>query len=214
MIQICDSDDSTLYKQILALIATVFEPITLLELTSLVEALEDMSDDIESLQQIIGLCGSFLTVRHNTIYFVHQSAKDYLVEKAPAEIFPCGMGETHHEIFSRSLKVLSRTLRKDIYGLRRPGYPIEQVQQPDPDLLASSRYSCLYWVDHLCDQESLDYPEGKVDLRDGGSVDLFVREKYLYWLEALSLSKAMSTGVLAIVNLEKLVQVISDVVIA
>ncbi|OCK75794.1 beta transducin-like protein HET-D2Y [Lepidopterella palustris CBS 459.81] len=33
--------------------------------------LEDMYDDVESLQEIIGLCGSFLTVRKDKIYFVH-----------------------------------------------------------------------------------------------------------------------------------------------
>jgi hypothetical protein len=38
-------------------------------------------------------------------------------------------------------------------------------------------------------------------LQDGGVVDLFLQEKFLYWLEALSLCKSMSKGV---VNVEKL----------
>jgi hypothetical protein len=59
--------------------ATVYRPITLEELISLVEILEGMSDDLESLGEIISLYGSFLTIREGIIYFVHQSAKDYLL---------------------------------------------------------------------------------------------------------------------------------------
>jgi hypothetical protein len=77
MEQIRNSDNADLCKRVLA--STVYRPITLKELTSLVEMLKDMSDDLESLREIIGICGSFLTIREGTIYFVHQSAKDYLL---------------------------------------------------------------------------------------------------------------------------------------
>jgi len=72
--------------------------------------LEDMSDDLESLREIIGLCGSFLTIQEATIYFMHQSAKDYLFIKAFNKIFPSGSGEAHYIIFSRLLLVMSRAL--------------------------------------------------------------------------------------------------------
>jgi len=208
--QIRNSDNADLCKRILASIAIVYQPITLKELTSLIEILEDMSDDLESLREIISLCGSFLTIREGTIYFVHQSAKDYLFAKAFNEIFPSGRGEAHYVIFSRSLQVMSRTLRRDIYSLHALGYPIERVKQPDPDPLAASRYSCIYWVDHLCDWNSNSYANHKVDLQDGGIVDVFVRKKYLYWLEALSLCRSMSEGVLSMAKLEALIQVILD----
>ena len=201
MKQICESEDSELCKQILATVATVYEPISLTELASVVEMLEDTSDDIESLQEIIGLCGSFLTIRKDTVYFVHQSAKDYLLSKASVEIFPSGKGEIHYKIFSKSLEVMSRTLRRDMYGLCAPGYAIELVEQPDPDPLLALRYLCIYWVDHLCECEPHSRVNHKIDLQ------VFVREKFLYWLEALSLSKAMSKGVLAMATLEKLFQV-------
>ncbi|OCK73083.1 HET-domain-containing protein, partial [Lepidopterella palustris CBS 459.81] len=210
MTQISESEDSELCKKILASVAIVYEPITLTELTSLVEMLDDISDDIESLQEIIGLCGSFLTVRNSTIYFVHQSAKDYLLAKASAKIFPFGMGEAHHEIFSRSLEAMSRTLRRDIYDLGSLGYPIESVKQPDPDPLTASRYSCVYWVDHLCDWNSDRDADQKAELLEGGEVDVFLKEKYLYWLEALSLCRSMPKGVLAIGKLEAFIRGRSD----
>jgi len=206
--QIRQSGDSELCMRILSSIATVYEPITLSELTSLVKMLEDMSDDAESLQEIIGLCGSFLTVRKDTIYFVHQSAKDYLLAKASNEIFPCGMEEIHHEIFSRSLEVISRTLRRDVYNLGAMGYPIERVKQPDLDPLVASRYSCIYWVDHFYDWSSnACTKQDEINLQDKGAIENFISKKYLYWLEALSLCRCMSDGVILIAKLEALLQV-------
>jgi hypothetical protein len=204
--QICNSDNSGLCKQILAFVTTVYRPITLTELTTFVEILEDMSNDFESLAEIIGLCGSFLTLKENTIYFVHQSAKDFLLNKASDKIFPLGMEEAHHTIFSRSLEAMSRTLRRDIYGLHAPGFPIDKVRQPQPDPLAAVRYACVHWVDHLqyTDSRSSKY---KDDLQDEGIVDKFVGEKYIYWLETLSLLRSMADGVLSMAKLESLLQV-------
>ena len=208
MEEICNSDDASLCKRILALIATVYQPITLKELTCLVEMLEDLSDDLEPIMEIVGLCGSFLTVRKDTIYFVHQSAKDYLLANTFDEIFPSGKDEAHYVIYSRSLQAMSRTLRRDMYSLRALGYPIERVELPDPDPLAALRYSCIYWVDHLCDWNASPRANHRVDLQDGGAIDKFVRKTYLYWLEALSLCRRMSDGVVSIQKLEALIQVI------
>ena len=123
------------------------------------------------------------------------------------EIFPSGRGEAHYVIFSRSLQVISRTLQRDIYSLRALGYPIERVKQPDPDPLAVSRYSCIYWVDHLYDWNSNSCVNHKVNLQYRGMVDVFIRKKYLYWLEALSLLKSVSEGVYSMDKLEALLQV-------
>ncbi|KAH7308785.1 WD40-repeat-containing domain protein [Rhexocercosporidium sp. MPI-PUGE-AT-0058] len=201
MSQICKSDDVDLCKQILAITSIVYRPITLTEITSFVKTLENIADDHESLVATIGLCGSFLALRETTIYFVHQSAKDFLLKEATNDIFPSGTNGTHHTIFSRSLQVMSRTLRRDIYSLNAPGISIDQVKPPDPDPLAVARYSCLYWVDHL-----LDCMNTMNDLKDGGSVYSFLCQSFLYWLEALSLMKSLSDSILMIKKLENWLQ--------
>ncbi|KAH8592591.1 WD40-repeat-containing domain protein [Bisporella sp. PMI_857] len=210
--QICNSDNADLCKRILASIAIVYRPITLKELTSLVEMLENMFDDLKSLKEIIGLCGSFLTIREDIIYFVHQSMKDYLFEEACDKIFASGKEEAHYMIFSRSLKVMSRTLRRDIYSLRALGYPIGRVKPPDPDPLAATRYSCIYWVNHLYSWNSNSYTNHIADLQNGGMVDMFIRKKYLYWLEALSLCRSMSEGVLSMGRADalQLIELVQD----
>ncbi|ERF68387.1 hypothetical protein EPUS_06803 [Endocarpon pusillum Z07020] len=206
MKKIRNSDDADLCKRILASIAIIYRPITLKELTSLVEMPEDMADDLESLRGIIGYCGSFLTLREDTVYFVHQSAKDFLFAEASEDVFPCGRAEAHYIVFSRSLQALSKMLDRDMYNLRALGYPAERIKQPDQDPLAVSRYSCIYWVDHLYNSDSKSSANHEVGLQDGGAVHQFLRKKYLYWLEALSLCKSMSKGVVSMAKLETLIQ--------
>jgi hypothetical protein len=210
MDQIWNSEDAELCKRILAVVSVVYRPVTLDELASFVDMPDGVSGDYETLSEIIGLCGSFLTLRERTISFVHQSAKDFLLKEASSAIFPSGIQDVHHVIFSRSLHVMSRTLRRDIYSLRALGYPIERVRKPEPDPLAASRYSCIYWIDHLCDWDSNSSANHKVDLQDGGAVDIFIKTKYLYWLESLSLCRSMSDGVISMAKLEALIQVILD----
>ncbi|KAI3579707.1 hypothetical protein IWW34DRAFT_620224, partial [Fusarium oxysporum f. sp. albedinis] len=99
---------------------------------------------------------------------------------------------------------LSSTLQRDIYNLRAPGFPIDQVTPPNPDPLASTRYSCIHWVDYLLDSEPTAKMREK-NLGDGGVVHDFLQTKYLYWLEALSLLRRMSEGAMAMQKLRGLV---------
>ncbi|KAH0555818.1 hypothetical protein GP486_006235 [Trichoglossum hirsutum] len=207
--QVSESNNADLCKRILSIVAVVRRPITLEELVSLDDTLhkldcpEDLSEDIEDLEQTVGQCGSFLTIRESTVYFVHQSAKDFLLqENTSQEIFRSGIDEINHTIFSRSLQLMSRALRRDVYRLRAPGITIDQVKQPDPDPLAAVRYSCLYWIDHLLECQTRE--DTIKDLKDSGPVYSFLRQYFLHWLEALSLLKSVSEGVIMIRKLEDL----------
>ncbi|PVH69239.1 hypothetical protein DL98DRAFT_661794 [Cadophora sp. DSE1049] len=189
---------------ILAVVSVIHRPITLDELPSFVDMPPRSSSNYKALAEIIRLCGSFLTLRDRTISFIHQSAKDFLTNKALDIVFPSGMADIHYAIFSRSLQVLRTVLRRDLYKLRAPGISIEQVKQPDPDPLAPVRYSCLYWVDHLLDCQTKE--DTIKDLEDSGPVYSFLRQYFIYWLEALSLMKSVSDSVVMIQKLDHLFQ--------
>lgn len=198
--------DIDLCKQILALAAIARRPLTIAELPALVEPLGKF--DSKCLEEIIQACGSFLDLRGNVVSFIHQSAKDFLLKDIRNEIFPLGIEDTHEKTFFRSLEILHKVLKRDIYSLREPGSPIDEVSVPSPDPLDTARYSCVYWVDHLC--ESCSSMENVNDNQKSGDVvHKFFEEKYLYWLEALSLLQAMSGGVAAIRKLEDLVSFLS-----
>jgi hypothetical protein len=206
MEQIDQSEDADLCKRILAVATVVRRPISLRELTTLVEMPDDISGDLESLEEIIKVCGSFLTLREQIVNFVHQSAKDFLLgngtHQASREafnwVFPLGMENVNHIIFSGSLNAMSTVLQRDMYGLKAPGFPIDKIQTPSSDPLATVQYSCVFWVDHLCNSIS---DKGTPQRNTLDVVQTFLEQKYLYWLEALSLLRAMSDGVIAIEQL-------------
>lgn len=198
--QISESDDADLCKALLSVTTIVFRPITLDELGSCIDLPEDVLGDYKALAEIVGHCGSFLTLRGGTISLVHQSAKDFLTREAVHFIFPDGVESIHCSIFSKSLRSISETLRRDIYSLVTPGLPIDQVNKPRPDPLTTVRYSCVYWIDHL--GECSPTKNAKDHLKDSGLVGFFLRQDYLHWLEALSLLQSLSKGVASMLKLE------------
>ncbi|OCK73542.1 HET-domain-containing protein [Lepidopterella palustris CBS 459.81] len=197
---------SELCRQVLSIIIATYRPLHLQELYVLSDLPRQVQNVNQATETIVKMCGSFLTVRNDNVYIIHQSARDFLSKEASHDIFPYGTRDAHRSIFSRSLQVMSRTLHRDMYSLRVLAYPAQQVKQPDPDPLAASRYSCIFWIDHLCDWGLDSSNNHSVNLQDGGVIDSFMREKYLYWLEALSLCKSMSKGVTSIAKLEALIQ--------
>jgi hypothetical protein len=203
MQQMSKSDDADTCRCVLASTAVLHRPVTICELVALLEQLEDVSSDM---REIISLCGSFLTVREDTVYFVHQSAKDFLFKEASHEVFPNGTEEIHRAIFSTSLAHLSRTLHRDMYSLKAPGSAIGKVKLPPADPLVASRYPCVYWIDHLHDSKPKSWANSVVGLQMR-VVHNFLKEKYLYWLEGLSLCRSLGTGVVSITKLWLLLQV-------
>jgi hypothetical protein len=206
--KIKDSRHASLFKRILASITIVYRPVTLKELISLVDLPQNVSRDLKWLKKIIGLCGSFLTIREDTIYFVHQSAKDYLLEVASDQIFPSGIEETQQEIFRRSLEAMSKILQRNVYKLHALGFPIKEVKERNEDPLAAVGYSCVYWVDHLCELGLNKRSKHNSSLQD--VVDKFLRTKYIYWLEAMSFLKEIPKAVLSMRRLQQLVDVSVD----
>jgi hypothetical protein len=65
-------------------------------------------------------------------------------------------------------------------NLVEPGFLIDEVQIPNPNLLATARYSYIYWVDHLCDSKPKSLASSIDDLQVLDAVDEFLRRKYLY----------------------------------
>lgn len=191
-------------KEVLLIMVTTNRPLHLEELSMLAGL-----DELNSPTEIVKHCG-MLTIReeNQTVYFVHQSALDYLRKvsssKSLTAFFPSGYAKGHYNIVLRSLQSMSENLRRDIYGLRHIGIDIEEVAVPDPDPFNLLGYSCSYWMDHLCKFE--DFDEDR-DFGDAGSVATFLRKHFLHWLEALSLLKDMANGVTSLQNLEQKLEV-------
>ncbi|KAJ8063403.1 hypothetical protein OCU04_008623 [Sclerotinia nivalis] len=191
-----DIEAAQLCLQILAIVVIAYRPVTLDELMSLME----MNNEIP-LEEIIQLCGSFLVLRNKSVFFVHQSAKDFLSKKATRRIFPDGISKVHNKAFLNSMTIMSNTLKRDIYDLHYPGFSIDKVKQPDPDPLAYIQYSCIYWVDHLKDGD----PK-----QDNNKIHKFLKNHLLHWLEIMSLMGKISESINTISFLESYIPANKD----
>lgn len=199
--QILSSEDADLCKEIMAVVLLAYRPITLDELQVLVPSLESLSQT--DTEELIKSCGSFITLRKGILFFVHQSAKDYLMNEAKDYILPYGAMDQHRKVFSRSLKFLTKTLRRNIYDLSSPEVTIDQVPAKSVDPLAKVRYSCTFWIEHLCDSTQ-DMERNSIDSKSEGYILEFLKSKYLQWLEALSLLRSIPEGLEAMGKLELL----------
>lgn len=155
-----------------------------------------LPNDIEYLAKA---CGSFITITDNTIYLIHQSVKDYMMQKGAMSIFPRGIEYQHSKMIEISLNIMDNILRNNIYSIKLPGEHVDDITAPDPNPLASKAYCCAFWVEHLahCSQPQL--------FQDGGRLHSFLREKCLYWLEAMVLLKLFPQAVTAIQKLRDLI---------
>lgn len=70
MHQINESDDAKICHQILASTAILYRPVAIYKLVTLVEELEGFGNNLE-VREIIGSCRLFLTLRADTVNFVH-----------------------------------------------------------------------------------------------------------------------------------------------
>ncbi|RAH42538.1 uncharacterized protein BO95DRAFT_455775 [Aspergillus brunneoviolaceus CBS 621.78] len=176
------SESRQLCRVILATVCTAYRPLEVEELP------------------IIKLCGSFLSIREDTIYFVHQSAKDFLLTSKL--IIPAGHEMEHSRMLSQSIKMMNQTLRRNIYNIQNPGCRVENICRPTPDPLTQARYCCTYWIDHLLKAD----PRNTVDLSTDGPIQLFLELKLFYWLEALSILGQFTGGIGAILILDSFLQ--------
>ncbi|KAL7959002.1 hypothetical protein V8C34DRAFT_323579 [Trichoderma compactum] len=147
-------------KKVLVCAVLAFRPITLPELA----ALSGMSHNMT--MAAIELCGSFLATREDTVYLIHQSAKDYLSNNFN-RIHSSGIAQGHVDIGRRSIGAMVKVLKQNMYDLDN-GFKPENMEPPQPDPLASIRYSCVVWADHFVAGTG-ENPEGKRASADDGN---------------------------------------------
>jgi NACHT domain len=205
---LADTEDVELCSSILRAVTMAVRPLHLNELVFVAKLPDRMHKDLPLVCELVSLCGSFLTLREETVSFVHQSAKDFLSVGRGVSIFSSGQSRDHSIVARRCRELMSRTLRKDICDLRVPGVVIDEVEPERVVRCLSTpvQYACCYWVNHLlhswCDA-------GLASPRDREEVQTFFRRAFLHWIEALSLIGKISEGVTMVMELESAIQVSS-----
>ncbi|KAL7788140.1 hypothetical protein V8C43DRAFT_288371 [Trichoderma afarasin] len=208
--RVCDSSISDIGRRVLAIATVAHRPLTKEELFPLIntghhnEIIQPSEYDWEDM---LGHCGSFLTMRSGTIYFVHQSAKDFLVKEGSQRLFPDGMEYFHREIFEVSIAFMRSILRKDMYNLVDPAFSIDNLSQHAlrDDPLVPIKYGCVYWIDHFEQSITKVRKDTNGSSRSYELIHDFLKEKFIYWVEALSLLGGIFDGRVGMQRLEQLV---------
>ncbi|KIL84644.1 nacht and wd domain protein [Fusarium avenaceum] len=189
---------SELCVKILEVMSVLKRAITLKELVVILDISHEPNGKLERLETAIRYCGSMLNVQKSTVYFVHQSAVDFLTDQSLQGFRK--IADRHSHVFSGSLRALTSSLSRDMYGLEAPDIHRDDIKTPEEDPLASLKYSCVYWIEHLSDSDFADH------LKDNGDAHRFFQEKFLFWIEAMSLLHEIPQATQAIQKLQKLVE--------
>jgi hypothetical protein len=121
----------------------------------------------------------------------HASVRDFLLSRQRCTDARFWVDEplAHDRIASQCLALMTKTLKRDICRLIAPGVLLNEVSREliDAHVPPSLRYACLYWVEHV--KQSLN------SLGFQNTIDSFMREHFLHWLEVLALIGKISDGV-------------------
>jgi hypothetical protein len=195
-------------KAVIRIVTLAFRPLHVQELVSVAGLPGNKFKMTEEVYDLITHCGSFLAVRDNTVSFIHLSAKDYFLLGEGQQVFDSTIIKEHGLVMCRLLETMRRELRRDLCGLEKPGAQKDGILvQTENSTLTKIAYACEYWVDHLFASYTTSSATSEDVLEDGGVVDLFLQDKFLYWLEALSLCKSVSKGIVSIEKLWSLIRV-------
>ncbi|KAJ6096484.1 hypothetical protein N7486_007230 [Penicillium sp. IBT 16267x] len=138
---------------------------------------------------IVLKCGSLLVVRYGIIHLPHNSTREYLNNFFASQTHGGGIDQRHADMGIHSIRAMSETPKKNIYDIQTWS-EIGDISVPDNDPLAGVRYSCEFWVDHLC--------EGESQPLDDRMAFAFLEEHFLHWLESLSLTHKLPSALASI----------------
>lgn len=195
------------FIKIVGSIVTMFDTLSASSLGHLLSVPDRMIDvTLAALHSVLDIPEG----REGIIRLLHPSFRDFLLDERRCmdRLFWVHDQTRHRDLAGRCLIVMSNgSLREDICDLKKPGALSSSVdkQKLDFHLPVHVQYACQYWIRHL---QQLDKDEREhVGLCDGGKVHAFLREHVLHWLEALSLMRRMTEGILMLQILQSLMTV-------
>ena len=101
----------------------------------------------------------------------------------------------HHELLIGCLKLMSQTLEKNMCHLPDAvlNSEVDDLQERIKQYISPAlEYACRSWHKHLADEDTIHAP------RIGPAIDCFLKERFLFWLEILSVLGAMREAVNAL----------------
>ncbi|RGP63769.1 vegetative incompatibility het-e-1 [Fusarium sporotrichioides] len=180
------------YKSVFSVATVAIGAVSLVELACLLRL------PIDELEDIIDDCGPLLLVREKKLYFVHQTAKEFVSERLWAGNISLG----HSCMAQKALDVMLSDLSKNICGMKQYDAPPPDEGSEDAKALGRLRYACFHWIDHLF------YSKGEAQTLLQ-LVESVLNKRFLNWIEFLSFLKSYGIGVVALETLISILKTIA-----
>ena len=193
-------------RSILRAAALVFRPLLLSELVLSAGLPCDRFSDLQAVIDLVGRCGSFLTVREGVVSFIHLSAKDYFTLGNGRQVFNGTTAHEHRQMADRLLDMMDSVLQRDVCSLHKPGARTHDEStkgRMEKSKLPQIAYACEYWTEHL----QAGRRECRDLVADGGKVHSFFQKRLLHWLEAMSLLQKVPGAMSALQQLKSILSV-------
>ena len=191
------------FQSVMGQLLAASEPLSILSLTALrCFALGDRDDDdsVIAIVQSLGSLLSNVTLTDETLPIVplHTSFRDFLTDAKMSGDFYIDLGEAHRQLAYSCLGLMLHKLKFNICKLKTsylPNNSISDLQSCINDHIPPALfYACRFWDDHL---EHVHFEQDLV-----AKVQLFFEEKFLFWLEILSLTSTVGLATPALRSLE------------
>ena len=201
------------FREVMAVVLALREPLPLMSLSALLVGRLKVANIIRPLASLLdGVLDEERPIRP-----LHTSFRDFLLDDTRSSTFHIPIQPHHHLCLGQALLACMRKmLRFNICDLKDSRFPNAAI--PDlPSCIIRAipphlSYSCLYWMDHL------QHPDCTPDLLN--EVTLFIKDKFPYWLEAISLlslsspTTSISSAMDTCITLRKWAKVRSNVIIS
>jgi hypothetical protein len=182
-----------------------FEPLSIRSLTTLWQfaPVKDCDDD-ETVFAIVRHLGSVLSNVASSdssapIVFLHTSFRDFLTDKdRSGDGFCVDLRSAHRELAHACLGLMLEKLKFNICNLETSYLANEDVpnlaSRITENIPASLSYACQLWDDHL---ERIPFDPGVYT-----KLESFFNDKFLFWLEVLSLTRVVALASPALASLK------------
>ena len=199
-----DADIRDSFQSVMGQILCVFEPLSIDSLNTICRYAADgvKSSTMYDVALIVEHLGSLLSNTASTstlpIIPLHTSFRDFLTDAERSRKFHVNLNDAHSQLAYGTLRTMLELLDFNIcklttsYSLNREVRDLNQrIKTYIPSALS---YSCRFWADHLTHAPTFDNDTFECVLA-------VFEEKFLFWLEVLSVSGELAIATTALVSL-------------
>jgi len=180
------------FREIVGSIIIMFDIMATKEIAKLLH-LRTISTTLASLGSVLSVPES----EGQPVRVFHPSFRDFLLDSQRCldSRFLIDLKETHITLFRNCIMLLAE-LRQDLCNLREPGVSVGDIPEHiiQRYIPGHIHYACRYWFHH--------FQLGNPIQEDMDRILRFLEQDFLHWLEALSLIREVSNGVLIVGDLE------------